>query len=318
MKPQSLSDIPDHVTQCLQLAMVLEVSAYPKPGNVHRTADSRDTCYEHYLASAIAAGPYFREASKRGVMIYAGKLDPSKAEVGRTIKDAVEKMLMLTGHNTVLGSLMLLTPLGLAAGMALANQRGGMMETLREELHHVVRSTTPTDALNFYEAIRKANPGGLGRVQKLDVNDPSSEREILKKEVTLFEVMKIASEHDSIAAEWISDYHITFDVGYPYFIKELEHTDDFNSATVHTYLKILTEFPDTLIARKMGIEKAEEVASQAKEILLSGGLTTLKGKQMLTEFDKKLRQFGGKLNPGTTADLVSSVLAVSILEGYLP
>jgi triphosphoribosyl-dephospho-CoA synthase len=298
--------------------MVLEVSAYPKPGNVHRTADSSDTLYEHYLASAIAAGPYFREASKRGVMIYTGKLDPSKAEVGKTIKDAVEKMLVWTGHNTVLGSLMLLLPLSVAAGIVLASQRGEMLETLREELHRIVRSTTPTDTLNFYEAIRKANPGGLGKVQKLDVNDPSSEREILKKEINLFEVLKIASEYDSIAAEWISDYHITFDVGYPYFIKELKHTDDFNSATVHTYLKILTEFPDTLIARKMGIEKAEEVSSQANEILLSGGLTTLKGKQTLTEFDEKLRKSGSKLNPGTTADLVSSVLAVSILEGYLP
>jgi len=68
----------------------------------------------------------------------------------------------------------------------------------------------------------------------------------------------------------------------------------------------------------MGTKKAEEVASQAKEILLSGGLTTLKGKRILTEFDEKLRKSGSKLNPGTTADLVSSVLAVSILEGYLP
>jgi len=298
--------------------MILEVSAYPKPGNVHRTADSSDTRYEHYLASAIAAGPYFREASERGVMIYKGKLDHSKAEVGKTIKDAVEKMLVWTGHNTVLGSLMLLLPLSLAAGIALASQREKMLKTLRDELHHIVRSTTPTDTLNFYEAIRKANPGGLGKVKKLDVNDPSSKREIHKKEITLFEVLKIASEYDSIAAEWISDYHITFDVGHPYFIKELKRTDDFNSATVHTYLKILTEFPDTLIARKMGTKKAEEVASQAKEILLSGGLTTLKGKRILTEFDEKLRKSGSKLNPGTTADLVSSVLAVSILEGYLP
>lgn len=318
MKPLSLSEVPNHVSQCLQLAMVLEVSAYPKPGNVHRTADFSDTRYEHYLASAISTGPYFREAAKRGVMIHTANLDTSEAEVGKTIKDAVEQMLAWTGHNTVLGSLILLLPLSVAAGITFASQRGETLRNLRKGLHLILRSTTPTDTLHFYEAIRKANPGGLGKVRKLDVNQPSSEGEILQKEISLFEVLKLASGYDSIAKEWVSDYHITFDVGYPYFIRELKINDDFNAATVHTYLKILSDFPDTLIARKMGIDKAEEVAAQAKDVLLSGGLTTLKGEQMLTEFDEKLRRSGSKLNPGTTADLVSSVLAVSILEGHLP
>ena len=33
---------------CAQLAAALEVSGWPKPGNVHRTADFTDTRFEHY------------------------------------------------------------------------------------------------------------------------------------------------------------------------------------------------------------------------------------------------------------------------------
>ena len=52
MTSKTLGDVADHVSRCLQLAILLEVSAYPKPGNVHRTADFQETDYEHFLASA--------------------------------------------------------------------------------------------------------------------------------------------------------------------------------------------------------------------------------------------------------------------------
>jgi triphosphoribosyl-dephospho-CoA synthetase len=37
----------------------------------------------------------------------------------------------------------------------------------------------------------------------------------------------------------------------------------------------------------------------------------------LAEFDASLREDGNALNPGTTADLVTSVLFVALLEGVL-
>ena len=45
-----------------QLAMMLEVCAYPKPGNVDRCHDYPDTRLEHFLASTIFARSAFEEA----------------------------------------------------------------------------------------------------------------------------------------------------------------------------------------------------------------------------------------------------------------
>jgi triphosphoribosyl-dephospho-CoA synthetase len=56
-----------HIQRCLQLAIILEVSA-DKPGNVNLVVDFEGTRVEHFLASSVAAGPSFtkphKEASK--------------------------------------------------------------------------------------------------------------------------------------------------------------------------------------------------------------------------------------------------------------
>jgi len=82
-------DIPEYVSGCLQLAVLLEVSAYPKPGNVHRTADFEGTRYEHFLASAIAVGPHFKHAAKQGVLVHDGKIGLGGVRIGKMIKEAV-------------------------------------------------------------------------------------------------------------------------------------------------------------------------------------------------------------------------------------
>jgi len=311
--------VAQHVSECLQLAMLLEVSAYPKPGNVHRTADFSDTRYEHFLASAVAVGEFFRKAALRGLLVGQGKLKLSEVGLGRIIRDAVAKVSSrVKGGNTVLGTIILLSPLAAAAGMTLYKNKGIHVQALRRNVQQIVESTTSLDAVSLYEAIEKAKPGGLGTAPELDVNCPSSKTEILKRGISLFEVFRIAASYDSIAAEWTRGYTITFDLGYPYFVSELRRTGDFNIATVHTYLKILSRVPDTLIARKVGKAKAEEVSREAEKVLELGGLTTAEGKRRLMELDEELRKSGNRLNPGTTADMVSSVLAVGVLNGYTP
>lgn len=311
--------IAEHVSECLQLAMLLEVSAYPKPGNVHRTADFSDTRYEHFLASAVVVGEFFREAALRGVLVGQGKLKLSEAGVGEIIRDSVTKVSSrVNSSNTVLGSVILLSPLAVAAGITLHAGKALSVEDLRRNVRRVVESTTPVDAVNLYEAVEKANPGGLGKAPELDVKNPSSKMEILQRGISLYEIFKIAADYDSIAAEWTKGYPVTFSLGYPYFVSEFKRTNNFNIATVHTYLKILSEIPDTLIARKIGRARAVEVSGKARRILELGGLKTAEGRRRLTEFDKELRKSGNRLNPGTTADLVSSVLAVAVLKGYKP
>lgn len=310
--------IEDYVAQCLQLATLLEVSAYPKPGNVHRTRDFSDTRFEHFLASAVALGPCWREAARRGILISSGKLKPSGANVGGLIKTGVERTRMWhTGGNTSLGTIMLLAPMAVAAGSAL--ESGELNEgSLRGNLRLIVKASTPLDAVNVYEAISLANPGGLGKVEELDARDPSSRAKILERGATLLKVFELASSRDSIAFEWVNDFKITFEVGYPFFVAELESSKDLNASIVNTFLKLLSEIPDSLIARKAGAEEALMVSNKAKEALEAGGLRTAEGRRMVAKLDEELSRAGNKLNPGTTADLISSILAVAVLNGLRP
>jgi triphosphoribosyl-dephospho-CoA synthase len=182
----------------------------------------------------------------------------------------------------------------------------------------VVESTTPEDAVNLYEAIRIAKPGGLGTSSQLDVNDPNSTDRILKERISLYQIFKIASEYDSISSEWVNNYHITFDTAYPSLVQQLKKSDKLDVAIVHTFLKVLAENPDTLIARKTCTEKARGISSEAEEILKLGGLETVKGRESLSKFDLSLRSSSNLLNPGTTADIIAAGLALCVLAGYRP
>ncbi len=311
-------DLAQYISECLQLAVLLEVSSYPKPGNVHRTADFKKTRYEHFLASAVAVTPHFKLAAERGIMISTGKIGLDQISIGKIIKNAVESVYAWQNdENTLLGTIILLSPIAVSAGMTFAEDSFSIVN-LREKIRIVVESTTPVDAVAVYDAIKIAKPGGLGKAPKLDVTDSTSKQKILKDQVTLFDVFKIASEYDSITYEWVNNYPITFDLGYPYFTQQLEKTKDVNTATVHTFLKILAEIPDTLIARKAGLAKAKQVSAQAKQVLEMGGLTTQSGKDRLWKLDEKLKDPTHQLNPGTTADIIAAVLAVSVLNGYRP
>jgi triphosphoribosyl-dephospho-CoA synthase len=188
---------------------------------------------------------------------------------------------------------------------------------LRENLRLAVESTTAEDAVHLYEAIEVAKPSGLGGAPDLDVTDPASKTRLLKENVTLYKVFKIAAGYDDICSEWVRNYPITFDLAYPYLTAQLER-GDLNTAVVHTFLKILSEHPDTFIARKAGVEKARQVSLEAKKILELGGLASAAGRKSIHEFDRRLREHGNLLNPGTTADLTAAALALCTLGGYRP
>jgi triphosphoribosyl-dephospho-CoA synthase len=305
-----------HTSQCLELAMLLEVSAN-KPGNVTFATGFEGTRVEHFLSSAVAASGCFEEAARRGISVREGQLSVGDVGMGQIMKDcAADIKAWQKGGNTLLGTVMLLVPIAVAAGMT-PTQKKFDFSGLRENLKLAVKATTAEDAVHLYEAIDIAKPSGLNDASHLDVNDPTSKARLLKENVSLFEVFKLAAGYDDICSEWVRNYPITFDLAYPYLTAQLER-GDLNRAIVHTFLKILSEHPDTFIARKAGIEKAREVSSEAKKILNLGGLETPEGRKNIVEFDRKLRESGNLLNPGTTADLTAAALALCTLGGYRP
>ena len=307
-----------HISKCLELAILLEVSA-EKPGNVNFTSGFEGTRCEHFLASAVAAGPSFQEAAYRGISVAENKLGISEVGLGQLIKTcAADVNAWQKGGNTILGTIMLFVPIAVAAGMTPTKKNYAFdLSLLRKNIDLAVKSTTALDSVHLYEAVDIANPSGLNDAPDLDVTDPRSKERLIKENVSLYEVFKIASGYDDVCSEWVHNYPVTFDLAYPYLMEQLK-SKPLNTAIIHTFLKILSERPDTFIARKVGKEKAQEVSSDAKAILELGGLETAKGKKSLKQFDKKLRLSKNKCNPGTTADLTAAALALCTLSGYRP
>jgi triphosphoribosyl-dephospho-CoA synthase len=308
----------EHISRCLELAILLEVSA-DKPGNVNLVVGFEGTNHMHFLASAVAAAPHFRLAAERGMAAAKGKIALKDVGVGRIIRDCVADIsAWQSGGNTLLGTIILFTPLAVAAGMTKDEKGVFNLHVLRRNLKKVVEATTPEDAVAVYEAVGIAKPSGLGKAPDLDVNDPGSVKRIIEERISLYQVFKIAASYDMVCSEWVNNYPVTFEYAYPLLVQNLKEDGDLNMAIIHTFLAVLAKHPDTFIARKVGLKRACEVSAAAEEVLKSGRLRTAAGRERLREFDAMLRKESNVLNPGTTADVIAAALALAVLGGYRP
>ena len=306
-----------HVSHCLELAVLLEASAH-KPGNVSVVTNFEKTRYEHFLASAVAASSSFESAAERGIAVSEDRIDLSDVGVGQFIKSCVSDInAWQHGGNTLLGTVILLSPMAVAAGMTMVKERFDV-PALRKNLKLVVESTTAKDAVDVYEAIRIANPSGLGKAPDLDINDPTATERIIDQKISLFEVFKIAEKYDTICSEWTKNYPVTFDLAFPSLTNRLRNSPDPGLGIVQTFLQVLAEVPDTFIARKTSIEKARQISFKAREVVELGGVETSIGRKSLYKLDGELKESTNLLNPGTTADIIGAALALCILAGYRP
>jgi triphosphoribosyl-dephospho-CoA synthase len=260
---------------------VLEVSA-EKPGNITPSRDFHDTSYEDMVASAIAVGPELSRAGERGV--------------GETVLAVVEASRRVAPANTNLGIALLLAPLAKAA------LEGVTVGT-------TLRALDVADARAAYAAIRLAGASGLHERVEHDVRSEPA--------VGLREAMASAADRDSVAAEYATDFALTFETGVPALAAALGDGLAVREAIVELHLRLLERVPDTLIARKRGAEAAARVSAGAREVLAAGGVRTDEGRRALRSFDASLREPGNGLNPGTTADLVTATVFVALLEGNL-
>ena len=306
-----------HISKCLETAILFEVSAN-KPGNVNFVVGFEGTRVEHFLASAVAAAPSFEEAARRGIAVADDRLRLSDVGMGTLMKDCVADInAWQKGGNTLLGTVILFIPIAVAAGMTSLKNNAFNLSSLRRNIKKAVESTTPQDAINLYDAIEIAKPSGLNGAPDLDVKAKDSKIRLIKENVSLFEVFKIAASYDDVCFEWVNNFPITFDLAYPFLMKELK-TKRLKTAIVNTFLNVLAERPDTFISRKIGQAKAQEVSSGARRVLELGGVETPEGKESVILFDQKLRNSGNDYNPGTTADITAATLALLTLSGYRP
>jgi triphosphoribosyl-dephospho-CoA synthase len=330
----NIKKLLEHIRSSAELAAALEVSGWPKPGNVHRTRDYSTTHYEHFLAGSISLGSSVEFAALKGLMVAKNRLNISKIGIGKIIKKAIFDIRKShKGGNTHLGICLLFIPLATATAKTYIEVGNFSLNVLQNNIKKVILSTTPRDAISVYEAISLvSSPHELGRVNDVhapDIYDKKAYMKILENKISLFDAMKESSSYDTIAKELVTGMKISFNIGYRELIETFNLTKNINVATVHTFLRILSKVPDTFIARKIGLRKVSNIKEAvkigiketkwiseiAKQILNLGGLTTEKGAKILWDFDHKLQNLGEDYNPGTTADLTANALFIALLRG---
>ncbi|HTZ78439.1 MAG TPA: triphosphoribosyl-dephospho-CoA synthase [Stellaceae bacterium] len=270
------SPTPAALRQAFLAACRAELEAL-KPGNVHVHADGHGMTVQDFLLSAEAA---------------AAPLTVRGSAVGARIRAAIEASWAAVPLNTNLGIVLLAAPL-----LAAAETGTG---ALRSRLARGMRSLTVADAVDAFAAIRRANPGGLGRAEAQDVGtDPT---------VTLLEAMRLAAGRDLIARQYATDYADVFDVGVVQIVAGRRAGIAPRWITSLVFLHFLAAFPDSHIARKFGAATAEDVRAQAERLLGALPAAERERTAVLLAFDRELKERG--LNPGTSADLtVASLLA---------
>ncbi len=278
---------PSYLARCAQLAMVLEVSASPKPGNVDRDHDYPDTIFEHFLASAIGTYPALEDAAR------------SESGVGALIHAAAKESLRWQhGGNTHFGAFVLLIPLLMAAGSG-------------RRVSEIVFDTTAEDAAEFYRAFSVAGVR-VDTVPEIDLEDSESVARILKEDIRLFDLMELSVDHDLIANEWVNGFTRTFECADRIAEKAGKMKMSINDAIVCTFLQMLAETPDTFIRTKFGWRKSIEVSKHAS-MLITGNKDLDSIKPGVHEFDRELIR--EKVNPGSTADIVIGGLFVALVRG---
>jgi triphosphoribosyl-dephospho-CoA synthase len=285
----------------IELACLMEATAR-KPGNVHPGARFDDLSYDDFARAAASLGPCFEHSQQQGHML------------GETILRAVQATRFITDSNANLGIILLLAPLVSAPHGT----------SLHAGVPKVLLSTTVRDAELVYEAIRLARPGGLGEVRDQDVGTTPT--------ISLREAMSLAADRDSVARQYVTHFEdvATASAGLHGLwmglsvrnSNDLQHHSRpayplWELAVIRTACDLMAKTPDSLIARKCGVETARQAASRAAGVLDAQWPFCDAGEVAMQQFDAWLRADGHRRNPGTTADLIAACLFWAIREGYI-
>jgi triphosphoribosyl-dephospho-CoA synthase len=273
------------------LAMLLEVSAEPKAGNVDRSHSYPDLRYEHFLASSAASYPVFLEATK------------TKRKQGELVLKAIENtMEWHRAQNVHFGAFLLLVPL-LNVWDSKSKEEAciNATENLKKSSHF--------DSLNILRAF-KLSSARVMNAGKLDLTSDRTEFEIEERRINLFRWMKMAPRENLIARELTENYRISL-LGANKICESFKDHGDINLAVLKCYYSLLSEYRDPLIIAKFGEGVAAEVSRRASEInrVISDPSANFK----IQEFDDDLVKRG--INPGTIADLTISSIYLALMDG---
>jgi triphosphoribosyl-dephospho-CoA synthase len=269
------------IEAAVMASFIGELEAF-KPGNVSVYAEGHDMTVRDFVASAEISTPL---------------LCQSGASLGQRVLESVEATNIAVGCNTNLGMLLLFTPIVMAAEADFND-----INSLRSNLEITLNSLTQSDAVMVFEAIRIANPGGLGSAESQDVNK--------KPDCSLKHAMGLASQRDSIALQYTNNFTEIFEMG----VSAIKCFDkSWNSvkwSAVSCYMVFMSSIADSHIKRKYGEEVAEQIRKKSEVVAekFHKALEPETEINLIRGFDEELK--AKNYNPGTCADLTAASLLV--------
>jgi|GEM_PF-189333 len=270
--------------ELIETACAMEVMS-PKPGNVAPGQEFADATIDDFLKSARAIAPVLATAGER--------------TLGETILQAVQATRQVVNHNTNLGIILLLSPL-----LRVPRDR-----SLSEGILEVLDATTVADSRMVYEAIRMAQPAGLGEAGEQDLNGEPT--------LNLLECMRLAADRDMIAAQYVNGFQQVLTCGQDWLREAAASNVSQPQQISWLAVRLLAEFGDSLIARKCGRQMSDVVREEAQELLDSGWPIQPEAAPRFADFDAFLREDGNRRNPGTTADLIAAILFTALRDGLI-
>lgn len=270
----------EQVKNAVIWACIQEVSA-PKPGNVNCLSDGHNMSTQNFIDSAHAIAPI---------------LCQSDQTIGEMILGSVNATRTVVDCNTNLGIILLFAPLCKAITECQS------FDNLPKAIDNTLKDLTIKDAELTYQAIRIAEPGGLGKSNEQDIYSSPT--------VTLKQAMALAKNHDSIAAQYLNNYRDIFELGLTNLTLSINSGESVEWATAFAYLNLLSAMPDSLINRKQGLACATRVMNKSKRIVkkMNGNSNLSQFETDITLWDNELKQ--NALNPGTTADMTAATLLI--------
>jgi triphosphoribosyl-dephospho-CoA synthase len=173
----------------------------------------------------------------------------------------------------------------------------------------VLDRLTPDDARLVYQAISLARPGGLGRVPQADVaGEPPGD---------LVSAMRLAAKRDLVARQYANGFQEVLGIVVPELLHGMRQGWPLGETIVRAQLRVMSRFPDSLIARKCGPDVAQRASDHAAAVLAAGLPGEKAYLQGLADLDFWLRTDGHRRNPGTTADLLAAGLFALLRDGFI-
>jgi triphosphoribosyl-dephospho-CoA synthase len=149
----------------------------------------------------------------------------------------------------------------------------------------------------------------MGQVERADLSgEPPDD---------LLFAMQLAAERDLVARQYVNGFEQVLQAVVPWLAEGLGRQWSLADVIVRTQLRLMRDFPDSLIARKCGLDVAGQAAAQAGKTLEAGEPGDEGYYRAITDFDFWLRADHHRRNPGTSADLLAAGLFAALRDGII-